>query len=168
MFHYVTNFSDFIQTLPSLAIGLKDEMVSFYGASLFSHIPFKEITDLLDQLFNENITSLFYQALTSTYFLFDCQCYEQKDGATMGITNWFMAHLEAWELNTATLKTLDNKFLIRPHVPHEFDNVLCYIRANRNHPNTQSTTKRKKRGHLLFLGKKHSYKWQKIFMIHNL
>jgi hypothetical protein len=71
---------------------------------------------------------------------------------TFAINNYFMEHLEAWALDTATFKPMDNTFFIRPHSPQVFNNFLRHTRVDNVHPTTQFKTKREKECHLPFLG----------------
>jgi hypothetical protein len=71
-------------------------MVSFDIAPLFTNVPNGDSLELLSQHFKKNILYLFRHALTSTYFCFYGQYFEQIDGVAMGsplspvITNFCM------------------------------------------------------------------------------
>jgi len=83
--------------------------------------------NLLKQQFIENILALFRYVLTSTYFSFGGQFYEQTDGMPMGsplppiIANFFMEDIEERAIAQATHKPLcwfrqvDETFVIWPH-----------------------------------------------------
>jgi hypothetical protein len=55
-------------------------MVSFDVVSLFTRVPIVESFNILSQHFSEDILALFSHVLTSTYFSFGRQFYEQTDG----------------------------------------------------------------------------------------
>jgi hypothetical protein len=59
-------------------------MVSFDVVSLFTNVPIKDSIQLLSKHFEHSILALFKHVLTSTYFSFDGQFYEQTDGVAMG------------------------------------------------------------------------------------
>ena len=53
-------------------------MVSFDVGSLFTNVPIVNSFELLNQHFEDDGLALFKNVLTSTYFCFDGQFYEQK------------------------------------------------------------------------------------------
>jgi hypothetical protein len=61
-------------------------MVSFDIVLLFTRVQIKETMDLLGQHFEEDILRLFRHILTTPYFSFNGQFYEQIDGVVMGST----------------------------------------------------------------------------------
>jgi hypothetical protein len=75
-------------------------MVSFDVVSLFPNVPIEDSLKLLGLHFDEDVLARFPHTLTSTYFCFDGQYYEQTDGVAMGsllspvITNFFMKNFE--------------------------------------------------------------------------
>jgi hypothetical protein len=94
--YHVTNSIEFVHTLGSLWVELEDLIISFDIVFLFTRVPVVVSPNLLRQQFIENILALFRYVLTSTYFSFGGQFYEQTDGMPMGspippiITNFFM------------------------------------------------------------------------------
>jgi hypothetical protein len=58
-------------------------MVSFDGLSLFTSVRIRETMSLLSRHFEEDILRPFRQVLTSSYFSFAGQFYEQIDGVAM-------------------------------------------------------------------------------------
>ena len=58
-------------------------MVSFNVVSLFTNVPIVDSLELLSQHFEDDVLELFKHALTSIYFRFDGQFYEQTDGVAM-------------------------------------------------------------------------------------
>jgi hypothetical protein len=89
-----------IDTIHTLRAGPRDILVSFDVVSVFTMVPIVEA--LL----------LFRHVLTSSFFRFNCQFYEQTDGVAMGsplspvIANYFMEYFEEISLQTATHKPL--------------------------------------------------------------
>jgi hypothetical protein len=93
--HHVRNSVESVRTLSSFQVGPHDIMVSFNVVSLFTRVPIKDTMDLLEQHF-ENVLRLFCHVLTTSYFSFNGQFYEQLDGVAMGsplspvIANFYM------------------------------------------------------------------------------
>ena len=95
--------------------------------SLFTNVPIVDSLLLLSQHFEDDVLVLFKHALTSTYFCFDGQFYEQTDGVAMGsslslvIANFFMEDFEKKAIEQATHKPVcwfryvDDTFVIWPH-----------------------------------------------------
>jgi hypothetical protein len=87
-------------------------MVSFDVVSLFTRVHIVESLNLLSQHFSEDILALFRHVLTSTYFSFGGQFYEQTDGVSKGsplspmIANFFMEDFEDRALAQVTHKLL--------------------------------------------------------------
>jgi hypothetical protein len=75
-------------------------MVSFDVVSLFTKVPTADLLELLSNHFEDDVLALFKHVLTSTYFCFDGQFYEQMDRVAMGsplslvIVNFFMEDFE--------------------------------------------------------------------------
>jgi len=59
-------------------------MVSFDVVSLFTKVLVEDSLSLLSHHYADDILALFKRVLTSTYFCFDGQYFEQTDGVTMG------------------------------------------------------------------------------------
>jgi hypothetical protein len=108
--HHVKNSFQFVQILESLRVRPEDLMVSFDVVSLFTNIPIVDSLGLLSHHFGEDVLALFKHMLTSTYFCFDGQFYEQTDGVAMGsplspvIANFFMEDFEKNAIEQATHK----------------------------------------------------------------
>jgi hypothetical protein len=85
-------------------------MVSFDVISLFTNVPIGDSLNLLSKYFEKDTLTLFKHALTSTYFCFDGQFYEQTDGVAMGsplspvIANFYMEDFEKTAIEQATHK----------------------------------------------------------------
>ena len=106
------NSFQFVQILESLRVQPEDLIVSFEVVSLFTIVPIVDSLELLIQHFEANILALFKHALTSTYFCFDGQFYEQTDGIAMGsplslvIANFFMEDFEKKATEQAAHKSV--------------------------------------------------------------
>jgi hypothetical protein len=89
---------DFIHTIRTLRAGPRDILISFDVVSLFTMVPLEEALRLLGRHFDEAILRLFHHVLTSSFFSFNGQFYEQTDGVAMGsplspvIANYFMEY----------------------------------------------------------------------------
>jgi hypothetical protein len=108
--HHVKNSIHFTQILENLQVQPGDLMVSFDVVSLFTKVPVEDSLSLLSHHFIDDILALFKLVLTSTYFCFDGQYFEQTDGVAMGspispvIATFTMENFEEKALNQATLK----------------------------------------------------------------
>ena len=101
-------------------------MVSFDVVSLFTKVPIVNLLELLSHHFEYVVLALFKHALTSTYFRFDGQFYEQMEGVAMSspifpvIANLFREDFEKKAAEQATHKTVccfryvDDTFVIWP------------------------------------------------------
>jgi hypothetical protein len=134
-------------------------MVSFDVVSLFTRLPIVESLNLFRQHFSEDILALFKHVLTSTYFSFGGQFYEQTDGVAIGssispvISNFLMDDFEERALKQATHKPLcwfcyvDDTFVIWPHRPEKLEGFLGHL--NGLHRNIQFTMETEKDGPFL-------------------
>jgi hypothetical protein len=74
-------------------------------------VPLEEALRLLGRHFDEAILRLFRHVLTSSFFSFNGQFYEQTDGVAMGsplspvIANYFMEYFEEMALESAGFAT---------------------------------------------------------------
>lgn len=147
--HHVKNSIHFTQILENLQVQPGDLMVSFYVVSLFTKVPVEDSLSLLSHHFADDILALFKLLLTSTYFCFDGQYFEQTDGVAMGsplspvTANFFMEDFEEKALNQATLKPtcwyryVDDTFVIWPHGKDNLTEFLEHL--NGLHKNIQFT-----------------------------
>src|SRR5215469_1292483 len=159
--HHVKNSAQFTQTLDTIRIQPQEFMVSFDIVSLFTNVPIGDSLELLSQHFKKDILALFRHALTSTYFCFDGQYYEQTDGVAMGsplspvIANFYMEEFEKKAIEQATNKPtcwyryVDDTFVIWPHGQDQLQEFLHHL--NGLHKNIQFTMEIEKDGHLPFL-----------------
>jgi predicted GIY-YIG superfamily endonuclease len=107
------------------------------------------------------IVDLFKITLTSTYFLFDGQYYEQTDGVAMGsplspaVANFFMESFEQKALESAPLKPscfyryVDDTFVIWPHGRNALQSFLEFL--NNQHSNIKFTMETETEGCIPFL-----------------
>ena len=122
----------------------EDLMVSFDVVSLFTKVPVVDSLSLLSQHFEDSILALFRHVLTSTYFCYDEQFYEQIDGVAMGsplspvIANFFMVDFEKKALEQATHKPIcwyryvDDTFAIWPNGRERLTEFLHYLNGLHN------------------------------------
>jgi hypothetical protein len=136
-------------------------MVSFDVVSLFTNVPIEDSIQLLSKHFEQSTLALFKHVLTSTYFSFDGQFYEQTDGVAMGsplspvIANFFMEDFENKALSlslhkpTHWFRYVDDTFIIWPHGQKRLTDFLNHL--NSLHSKIQFTMEPEKDGHLPFL-----------------
>jgi retron-type reverse transcriptase len=142
-------------------IGISNStMVSFDMVSLFTNVRIVDSLELLSHHFEDGVLALFKHVLTSTYFSFDGQLYEQTDGAVMSsllspvIANIFMEALEKKAIEQATQKPacwfryVDDTFITWPHGQEKLTEFLNHF--NGLHNKIQFTME-KEEGHLPFL-----------------
>ncbi|XP_060519160.1 uncharacterized protein LOC132697634 [Cylas formicarius] len=107
---HIKDSTQFIQKIKNITLSPKDILVSFDVVSLFTMVPVKETLDLISARFRNDVTELFRHCLTTTYFQWNKEFYEQVDGVDMGsplspvIANFFMEKFEQQALNTAQKK----------------------------------------------------------------
>jgi hypothetical protein len=116
-------------------------MVSFDVVSLFTKVPIVDSLELVSHHFEDEVLALFKHVLTSTYFCFDGQFYEQMDRVAMGpplspaIVNFFMEHFEK-AIKQAAHKLVswfgyvDETFIIWPHGQEKLTEFLNPYPAN--------------------------------------
>jgi hypothetical protein len=157
----VKNSFQFVQTLKSLRVQPEDLMVGFDVVSLFTNIPIVNSLELLSQHIEDDVLALFKHVLTSTYFCFDGQFYEQTDEVAMGsplspvIAKFFMEDFEKKAIEQATHKPVcwfryvDDTFVIWPHGQEKLTEFLNHL--NGLHNKVQFTMEKEEDGHLPFL-----------------
>lgn len=74
--HYMNNSKSFVDLVDSLSFSHSELLLSLDVVSLFTYIPLHDILELFKSLFS---FALFHQVLTSIYFLYSGQYYEQSD-----------------------------------------------------------------------------------------
>jgi hypothetical protein len=124
-------------------------------------VPITETMQYISQLFTADISELFRHCLTTTYFQWQNEFYEQTDGVAMGsplspvIANFFMEKFEQEVLNTAVhrptcwFRYVDDTFVIWSHGEQELDFFLDHL--NSRNPKIQFTMEKEKQKQLAFL-----------------
>ncbi|XP_054853995.1 uncharacterized protein LOC129342319, partial [Eublepharis macularius] len=158
---YIKDSADFINKISSLKLNPQDILVSFDVVSLFTKVPVKDTIALINQIFPEDVTALFHHCLTTSYFQWDNEFYEQMDGVAMGsplspvIANFYMEHFEKTALESAPHKPsvwfrfVDDTFIIWSHGEEELMGFLNHL--NNIHLNIQFTMEKEIEGKLPFL-----------------
>ena len=159
--HHIKNSSEFVKILADIRLEPNDIIVSFDVVSLFTRVPLMDTLKLLDARFDKDTVNLFHHVLTSTYFKYDGQFFEQRDGVAMGsplspvIANFYMEDFEEKALSSAPLRPkcffryVDDTFIIWPHGPDQLKHFLDHM--NSQHPNILFTMEVEKNGRLPFL-----------------
>ena len=158
---YIRDSAHFIEKINQLKIDDNDLLVSFDVVSLFTKVPINDTLQHIEQLFSPDITSLYRQCLSTSYFQWNKEFYEQTDGVAMGsplspvVANFFMEKFEKQALDTAKLKPtiwlryVDDTFVIWSHGKDELQRFLEHI--NSIHSNISFTMEKEKDGKLAFL-----------------
>jgi hypothetical protein len=130
-------------------------MVSFDVVFLFTKVPTADSLELLSHHFEDDVLALFEHVLTSKYFCFEGQFYEQTDGLAMGsqlspvIANFFMKDFEKKATEQPTHKPIcwfryvDHSFDIWPHSQEKLTEFLGHLSGLHN--NIQFTMEKKRR-----------------------
>ncbi|XP_046385940.1 uncharacterized protein LOC124155816 [Ischnura elegans] len=136
-------------------------MVSLDVVSLFTRVPIIDTLALLGRILDRKTVELFHHVLTSSYFLYNGDFYEQTDGVAMGsplstvIANFFMEDFEEHALNSAPLRPkcffryVDDTFIIWPHGMDTLHSFVDHM--NSRHPNIRFTMETETNGELPFL-----------------
>ncbi|XP_071452179.1 uncharacterized protein [Hetaerina americana] len=78
--NHLRNSADFVKILDEIRLEERDILVSLDVVSLFTRVPLTDTLRLLEAKFDATTVMLFRHVLTSTYFLYDGQYFEQADG----------------------------------------------------------------------------------------
>ncbi|GJQ78415.1 hypothetical protein Trydic_g22237 [Trypoxylus dichotomus] len=158
---HIKDSAHFIDKIKTHMLKQTDLLVSFNVASLFTMVPSKSVLEQLHNIFPREITKLFEHVLTTTYFQWNNDYYEQLDGVALGspltpvIANFYMEFLESRALDTAAQKPLcwyryvDDTFVVWLHGTDALGEFLQHL--NSVHPGIQFTMELKKDGQLPFL-----------------
>jgi hypothetical protein len=153
----VKNSIDFIQIIQAISLPSDDIMVSFDVVTLFTNVPVTDSLKLFNQHFQEDVLAVFRHVLTSTYFCFDGQYYEQTDGVAMGsplstvVADFFIEEFERRANERALHKPaywfryIDDTFVIWPHGQDKLAVFLDHL--NGLHEKIQFTMEIEKEGH---------------------
>jgi hypothetical protein len=107
-------------------------------------VPIADTIKILGQHIEEDLLALFKHVLTSTYFCFEGQLYEQTDGVAMGsplspdVANFFMEDFEMRTIEKATQKPtcwfryVDDAFVIWPHGQEKLTEFLNHLNGRHN------------------------------------
>ena len=159
--HHVKNSMEFVKTLQDIHVQSTDIMVSLDVVSLFTRVPLIDTLALLGRILDPRTVELFRYVLTSSYFLYNGDFYEQTDGVAMGsplspvIANFFMEDFEEHALNSAPLRPkcffryVDDTFIIWPHGMDTLHSFVDHM--NSRHPNIRFTMETETNGELPFL-----------------
>ncbi|XP_025996818.2 uncharacterized protein LOC105198378 [Solenopsis invicta] len=150
---HIKNSIDFVNKIAKIKTKPNDILVSFDVVLLSTNVPVQYTLDIIkksDKL-PANFFPLIEHCLTSTYFQFQGEFFEQTSEAAMGspvspiIANIFMEHLEDKILKNAPLKPstwfryVDDIFVIWSHGKETLPPFLAFLNAQ--HPNIKFTMK---------------------------
>ncbi|XP_065213372.1 uncharacterized protein LOC135840674 [Planococcus citri] len=158
---FVKNTADFVEKTKDIITEEGDILVSFDVESLFTKVPLKETLEYLEELFPNDLAKLFDHCLKASYFLYNGEFYEQKDGVAMGsplspkVANFYMEKFEEKALETATLKPkiwlryVDDVFAIWQHGRDKLQEFIQHL--NSIHLAIKFTVEEEKNNELAFL-----------------
>ena len=117
---HVKNSADFVSKIKDLEVPPPWKLISFDVSALFTSIPINEAIQVVRECLRKDLTwrqrtslqaedvlQLLDLCLNTTYFLYQGEFYQQKQGAAMGspispiIANLFMEDFERKAINTA-------------------------------------------------------------------
>jgi len=142
--HLVENFFHFVQILVSLRVQPEHIMVSFDVVSLFTEVRIVDSIELLSHHFEDDVLTSLKHILTSTYFCYGGQFYEQTDGVALDsplspvIANFFMEDFEKKTIEQATHKPVcwfryvDDTFILWPHGQQKLAEFLNHLSGLHN------------------------------------
>ena len=155
-FAYVKDSGDFVEKIRNMQLSENDILVSFDVKSLFTQVPIEEALEVIGRKLEnhddslqtplplDSIKDLLRMCLTSTYFMWNEEFYEQEDGAAMGnplspvVANIYMEHFEEMALDTATkrpstwLRYVDDTFVVWTGDRTELEEFLVHLNSLRN------------------------------------
>jgi len=130
---FVKESSSFINELKGIILGPDDRFVSFYVVSLYTCIPIKEAIDVISRVTDPDTAHLVEICLTSTFFSFEGEFFEQTCGVAMGsplspvVTNLFMENFESKALSSSLFQPrlwkrfVDDTCVVWPHGKEKLD-----------------------------------------------
>ena len=140
---FMKESASFIKELKDIRLDPEDILISFDVVSLYTCIPIKEALEVIYRLTDLDTAHLVEICLTSTFFCFEGEFFEQTCGVAMGsplspiVVNLFMEDFEAKALTSAHLlpnlwkRYVDDTNVIWSHGQEELDHFF-------NHLNGQS------------------------------
>jgi len=158
---FIKDSAHFVDKLHALTLSPGDVLVSFDVVSLFTMVPIKTAMEQIERDFPLDIAKLFRHCLTTTYFQWQGEFYEQNDGVAMGsplspvIAKYFMETFEVNALDTASKKPkcwfryVDDTFVVWSHGEDKLLRFLVHL--NSLNPRIQFTMETEKEGRLPFL-----------------
>ena len=133
---YERNSSHLLEKIGRLVLQPEDLMDAI---SLFTMIPVQEVLDHIADYFLADVTALFRQVLTMTYFQYNGDIYEIITGVVMGsplrpvVVNCYMEKFEWWTISSTPLKLrcwfryVDDMFVIWNHREEELGRFLAHL-----------------------------------------
>ncbi|XP_049792346.1 uncharacterized protein LOC126199468 [Schistocerca nitens] len=158
---YIKRSGHFIDKLKKLKLAPNDILVSFDVVSLFTKVPLSDALEHIGSMFPQDIKKLFHACLTTSYFTWNGDFYEQLEGVAMGsplspvVANFFMEQFEAQALDSATCKPkvwyryVDDTFVVWSHGEEQLGEFLRPL--NSLHANITFTMEVEKDKKLPFL-----------------
>ena len=169
---YVSNSKHFVEMLEDVLVDDGETLVSFDVSSLFTNVPIGEAVDIIRGRLEEDedllertplspgrVAELLQLCLRSTYFSFNGEFYEQREGAAMGspvsavVANLYMEFFEGLALSTAPARPrfwkryVDDTFSIVKK--GDVDELLGHLNSIR--PSIKFTMELEKDGSIPFL-----------------
>ena len=138
---YIKDSTHFIDKINDTTLQETDLLVSFDVVSLLTNVPLHDTMTHIRNIFPEDITALFHHTLMSTYFQWNQNFYEQKEGVAMGsplspaIDNLNMEKFEDKALQTAKkkpthwLRYVDDTFVIWSHGKEELQRFIDHLNS---------------------------------------
>jgi len=130
---FVKDLASFIEELKDIKLEPEDILVSFGVVSLFTCIHINEAMEVINRLTDPDTARLVEICLTSKFFSFEGEFFEQTCGVAMGsplspiVANLFMEDFESKALNSSCLfpklwkRFVDDTNVIWPHGQVELD-----------------------------------------------
>ncbi|XP_015124857.1 uncharacterized protein LOC107046694 [Diachasma alloeum] len=160
---HIKNSQDFVNKLSHIQTSPGDLLVSFDVESLFTNVPIPDTLNIIKKPHKNppKLLTLVEHCLTSTYFQFQGEFYEETFGAAMGspisptIANIFMEDFENKVLKSAPLKPLvwfryvDDTLVLWKHGADTLPQFLNFI--NSQHPSIKFTMEIEEQKSLPFL-----------------
>ncbi len=136
---FIKDSASFIGDLKRIKLEPEDILVSFDVISLYTCIPINEAMEVINKLTDPDTARLVELCLTSTFFSFEGEFYEQTCGVAMGsplspvVANLFMEDFESKALASSHLllklwkRFVDDKGVVWSHGPDELDLFFSHL-----------------------------------------